>query len=76
MIQQGLDQAASRGVFLPQPFCGDVTPAQYASNGQKKCFDLFSRGWKQQAKTSDLKEDTSTVQHLLAETSQDGYSLF
>lgn len=38
-----------------------------------ECFNLFSEGWKQQAKASDLNEDTSTAQHHLAEANQDGY---
>lgn len=72
--EQGLDQVTSRGAFQPQPFHGSVNSTQYVNSGQNKCFNLFCGGWKQQTKTSDLTEDTPTVQHHLAETSQDGYS--
>lgn len=65
----------SSGVFQPQSSCDSVNSTQNVNNGQGNCLNLFSGGWKQQAKTSDLNEDTSTAQHHVAETNQDGYSV-
>lgn len=58
--EQGLDWVTSRGVLQSQSFGDSVNSTQHVNHGQNKCSYLFCEGWKQQAKASDLNEDTST----------------